>query len=119
MSTISTTTPRNANMINTIALAIVLVALLAFVVAQSVTAPKAAVISVAGSQDVNSATQSYIAWAEATDSERTVLDSATRSYVAQAKAACSVDATYSPNLDSATRSYIAWGFASDIGALCR
>jgi cell division septal protein FtsQ len=64
MSTISTTTPRSANMISTIALAIVLVALLAFVVAQSVTAPKAAVISVTGSQNVNSATRSYIAWAQ-------------------------------------------------------
>ena len=99
MSTISTTTPRSANMINTIALAIVLVALLAFVVAQSVTAPKAAVISVTGSQDVNSATQSYIAWAEAADSERTVVDSATRSYISWARA---LDA-----VDSATRSYIA------------
>src|SRR5262245_41506283 len=100
MSTISTTTPRNANMISTIALAIVLVALLAFVVAQSVTAPKAAVISVAGSQDLNSATQSYIAWAEATDSERTVVDSATRSYISWGLA--------SDVVDSATRSYIAW-----------
>lgn len=100
MSTISTTTPRSANMISTIALVIVLVALLAFVVAQSATAPKAAVISVTGSQAMNSATRSYIAWAEAADSERTVVDSATRSYTSWARALDTVD--------SATRSYIAW-----------
>ena len=52
------------------------------------------------------------------------VDSATRSYIAQAKAvACGVDATYGPDLGSATRSYIAWGLAlqakNDIGALCR
>lgn len=100
MSTISSTTPRSANMISTIALAVALITLLAFVVAQSATAPKAAVISVTGSQDVNSATQSYIAWAEAADSERTAVDSATRSYMSWALA---LDA-----VDSATRSYIAW-----------
>jgi hypothetical protein len=127
-------------MISTIALAIVLVTLLTFVVAQFATAPKAAVISVTGSQGVNSATQSYIAWAEtaeaeastansasssytawakAAEAEASTMNSATRSYLAQAKAvACSVDTVYGPNLDSATRSYITWGLASDFGASC-
>ena len=71
--------------------------------------------------NVDSATRSYIAWAKA--AEASTVDSATRSYIAQAKAVtCGVDATYGLNLDSATRSYIAWGFAlqakNDIGGLC-
>ena len=74
--------------------------------------------------NVDSATRSYTAWAEAAEAEASTVDSATRSYIAQAKAvACGVDATYGLNLDSATRSYIAWGLAlqakNDIGALCR
>ena len=51
MSTISTTTPRSANMFSTIALAIALITLLAFVVVQSATAPKPAAIPVTGSQN--------------------------------------------------------------------
>ena len=74
--------------------------------------------------NVDSATGSYSAWAQAAEAEASTVNSATRSYIAQAKAvACGVDATYSLNLDSATRSYIAWGLAfqakNDIGALCR
>ena len=74
--------------------------------------------------NMDSATRSYTAWAEAAEAEASTVDSATRSYIAQAKAvACSVDATYGLSLDSATRSYIAWGLAlqakNDIGALCR
>jgi hypothetical protein len=73
---------------------------------------------------VDSATHSYTAWAEAAEAEGGTVDSATRSYIAQAKAAtCGVDAAYALSLDSATRSYIAWGFAlqakNDTGALCR
>jgi hypothetical protein len=74
--------------------------------------------------NVDSATHSYTAWAQAAEAEASTADSATRSYIAQARAvACSVDATYGLDLDSATRSYIAWGLAfqaqNDIGALCR
>jgi hypothetical protein len=65
--------------------------------------------------NVDSATHSYTAWAQAAkaaEAETRMMDSATRSYVAQAKAvACSVDAAYGLNLSSATRSYIAWGLA--------
>ena len=74
--------------------------------------------------NVDSATRSYTAWAQAVEAEASTVDSATRSYIAQAKAvACGVDATYGLNLDSATRSYIAWALAlqaqNDNGALCR
>jgi hypothetical protein len=73
---------------------------------------------------MDSATHSYTAWAKAAEAEASTVDSATRSYIAQAKAvACGVDATYGLNLDSATRSYIAWGLAlqakNDIESLCR
>ena len=73
---------------------------------------------------VDSSTRSYTAWAKAAEAEASMVNSATRSYIAQAKAvACGVDATYGLNLDSATRSYVAWGLAlqakNDIGALCR
>ena len=45
----------------------------------------------------------------ANQAQRYSMDSATRSYIAQAKAVtCGVDATYGLDLDSATRSYIAW-----------
>jgi len=48
------------------------------------------------------------------------VDSATRSYIAQAKAvACGVGATYGPNLDSATRSYIAWAKSLEAGKSCQ
>ena len=71
------------------------------------------------SLNVDSATSSYTAWAEAAEAEASTVDSATRSYIAQAKAvACSVDATSGLNLDSATRSYIAWGLTSATGASC-
>ena len=74
--------------------------------------------------NVDSASRSYTAWAEAAEAKASTLDSATRSYLAQAKAvACGEDVTYGLELDSATRSYIAWGFAiqakNDSGALCR
>ena len=74
--------------------------------------------------NVDSATVSYTAWAEAAEAEASTVDSATHSYTAQAKAiTCGVDATYGLDLDSATRSYIAWGLAlqakNDTGALCR
>ncbi len=74
--------------------------------------------------NVDSATRSYSAWAEAAEAEASPVDSATRSYIAQAKAAaCGGDATYGLNLDSATRSYVAWGLAlqakNNIGSLCR
>ena len=72
---------------------------------------------------VDSATHSYTAWAKAAEAEASMVDSATQSYIGQAKAlACSLDATYSLDHDSATRSYIAWGFAAqaknDNGGLC-
>ena len=51
MSTVSTTTRRSANMNFVIALAITLVAILAFAVAQSMIAPKPAAIPVTGSQN--------------------------------------------------------------------
>jgi hypothetical protein len=74
--------------------------------------------------NLDSATRSYTAWAEAAEAGASTVDSATRSYLAQAKAmACGVDASYGLDLDSATRSYIAWGSALqakyDHGALCR
>jgi hypothetical protein len=73
---------------------------------------------------IDSATRSHTAWAKAAEAEANMVDSATRSYIAQAKAVtCGVDATYGLDLDSATRSYIAWGLAlkakDDIRALCR
>src|SRR4026209_2945972 len=73
--------------------------------------------------NVDSATRSYTAWAQAAEAEGSTVNSATRSYIAQAKAlACGVDAAYGLSLDSATRSYIAWGLAvqaqNDLGA-CR
>jgi len=94
---------RNASLYIIAALAIMVVIILAFTIGQSIAVRGPAIVPVTGSQDVNSATQSYIAWAEAADSERTVVDSATRSYTSWARA---LDA-----VDSATRSYIAWGQA--------
>jgi hypothetical protein len=70
--------------------------------------------------NVDSATRSYIAWAKAAEAEASPIDSATRSYIAQAKAvACGVDATYGPDLDSATRSYIAWAKSLETGKSCQ
>jgi hypothetical protein len=67
---------------------------------------------------MDSATRSYTAWAKA--AEDSTLDSATRSYIAQAKAvACGVDATYGLNLDSATRSYIAWARSMETRKSCQ
>lgn len=103
MSTISTAA-RNSNFTVVIAVGITIIVVFAFLSAPSIVAPQPAPISVTGSQDVNSATRSYIAWAEAADSERTVIDSATRSYIAWAAASDSERAV----VDSATRSYIAW-----------
>ena len=69
---------------------------------------------------MDSATRSYTAWAKAAEAEASTLDSATRSYIAQAKAvACGVDATYNLNLDSATRSYIAWAKSLETGKSCQ
>ncbi len=72
----------------------------------------------------DSGTRSYIAWAKGAEAEASMVESATHSYIALAKAmACNVDATYGLSLESATQSYIAWGLAlpakNDIGALCR
>ena len=59
--------------------------------------------------NVDSTTRSYTAQAKAAEEEANTVDSATRSYTAQAKAiACAVYPTYDLDLDSATRSYIAW-----------
>lgn len=74
--------------------------------------------------NTDSAIRSNTAWAKGAEAEANPVDSATRSYIAQAKAAaCSVDAANSLGLDSATRSYIAWGLASqaknNTAALCR
>ena len=99
MSTISTAA-RNSNLTVAIAVATTIIVVFAFLAAPSLVAPQLAPIPVTGSQDVNSATSSYIAWAETADSERAVVDSATRSYTSWAR---SLDA-----VDSATRSYIAW-----------
>jgi hypothetical protein len=73
--------------------------------------------------NVDSATRSYSAWAQAAEAEASTVNSATRSYIAQAKAvACGGNAAHDLSLDSATRSYIAWGLAlqaqNDLGA-CR
>jgi len=76
---------RNSNLTLAIAVAITIIVVFAFLSAPSIVAPQPAPISVTGSQDVNSATRSYIAWAEAADSERAVVDSATRSYIAWAQ----------------------------------
>ena len=67
---------------------------------------------------MDSATRSYTAWAKAAEAEASTLDSATRSYIAQAKAAtCGVDAI--SGLDSATRSYIAWAKSLEAGKSCQ
>ena len=69
---------------------------------------------------MDSATRSYTAWAKAAEVEASTVDSATRSYIAQAKAvACDVGATYNLNLDSATRSYIAWAKSLEAGKSCQ
>ena len=70
--------------------------------------------------NVDSATRSYTAWAQAAEAEASTVDSATRSYIAQAKAVtCGVDATYGPDLDSATRSYIAWAKSLEARNSCQ
>jgi hypothetical protein len=70
--------------------------------------------------NVDSATRSYTAWAQAAEAEASTLDSATRSYIAQAKAVtCAVDATYDTTLDSATRSYIAWAKSLEARNSCQ
>ena len=70
--------------------------------------------------NVDSATRSYTAWAQAAEAEASTVDSATRSYIAQAKSvACSVDATYGLSLDSATRSYIAWAKSLEARKSCQ
>ena len=56
---------------------------------------------------LDSATRSYIAWAKAVETESYVIDSATQSYIAWAKA---IEEERHP-IDSATRSYIAWAKA--------
>jgi len=70
--------------------------------------------------NVDSATQSYTAWAKTAEAEASTVDSATRSYIAQAKeAACGVDAPYGLVLDSATGSYIAWAKSLVAGKSCQ
>ena len=70
--------------------------------------------------NADSATYSYTAWAKAAEARAITVDSAARSYIAQAKAvACGVGATYGLDLDSATRSYIAWAEKVEVGGLCR
>jgi len=70
--------------------------------------------------NVDSATQSYTAWAEAAEAEAGTVDSATRSYIAQAKAVvCDVDAAYDLDLDSAARSYISWAKSLEAGKSCQ
>ena len=70
--------------------------------------------------NVDSATRSYTAWAQAAEAEASTMDSASRSYIAQAKAvACSVDATYGFDLESATHSYIAWATSLEAGKSCQ
>jgi hypothetical protein len=56
---------------------------------------------------LDSATRSYIAWAKAVEAESSLVDSATQSYIAWAKAI--EEERYT--IDSATRSYIAWAKA--------
>lgn len=51
MSTISSTTPRSASMFSTIALAVALIAVFAFVVTQSAARPKSAVVPATGIQN--------------------------------------------------------------------
>jgi beta-lactamase class D len=59
--------------------------------------------------EVDSATRSYMAWAKAVEVNSALLDSATRSYTAWAKAVgCGADLGSDRTIDSATRSYIAW-----------
>lgn len=70
--------------------------------------------------NVDSATHSYTAWAQAAEAEASTVDSATRSYVAQAKAVtCGMDATYGLDSDSATGSYIAWAKSLEAGQSCQ
>ena len=62
---------------------------------------------------LDSATRSYLAWAKAVEAESYAVDSATQSYMAQAKA---IEAKgYA--IDSATRSYIAWDRAVEVQGL--
>src|SRR5688572_19488188 len=86
-----------------------------------------AVVTSAFGSEMDSATQSYIAWGQAMQ-VRNAIDSGTRSYIAWGEAleaagklgetgSCSnttqedIFARIPNNLDSATRSYIAWGLA--------
>ena len=55
---------RNSNLNVAIAVAITLIVVFAFLAVPSFVAPQPAPIPVTGSQDVNSATRSYIAWAK-------------------------------------------------------
>lgn len=100
-----------------------------FLVAMAVSLPLSGVTA---SEAANSAIQSgreaeaarWMAMGEYYQNQAEVkastVDSATRSYTAQAKAVtCGVDATYGLNLDSATGSYIAWAKSLDAGNLCQ
>jgi len=73
--------------------------------------PRPVIVPVAGAEDqpylMDSATRSYIAQGMAILAERNKIDSATQSYIAQGKAILAERNA----VDSATRSYIAWGKA--------
>lgn len=95
-----------------------LVAISLFAVAVLVVREASATTSLVA--NVDSATRSYTAWAQAVTVESNTVNSATRSYVAQAKAvACGADATYNPVLDSSTRSYIAWAKSLEARKSCQ
>jgi predicted lipid-binding transport protein (Tim44 family) len=78
--------------------------------------------------DVDSATRSYMGWAEAVEAQSAksasipvagssfVIDSATQSYVAWAKAVeCGANLAYDHTIDSATRSYVGWAKSMQCG----
>ena len=83
---------------------------------------QAAFATGSAANDLDSATRSYIAWAKAVEEKANALDSATRSYIAWAKAvevngsAYYIPVTGTADLDSATRSYTAWAKATSCEA---
>jgi hypothetical protein len=85
--------------------------------------PGHVIVPVTGAEDppyiLDSATRSYIAWAKALQAAGKLDLSGTCPNTTQEN----ISARIPNNLDSATRSYIGWGLAlqakNDIGALCR
>jgi hypothetical protein len=69
----------NVNRLFTLVIVIALIAIVALTVREAVAT--SSVVS-----EMDSATRSYIGWAEAVESERNAIDSATHSYIAWAKA---------------------------------